>query len=144
MVTAAVPGLAANQGLPPLVASEALRALLEAVKHGRMGSECVAHSISSEQETRFCNSKRRYQTCPCEVSHANALMVRSIRTGDGNVIDAVLTVEADVRSVSEQSEECLTSSSAVFIRARDHSSKSKSGPQGSARTSRRTVCGFEC
>ena len=111
MVTAAVPGLAANQGLPPLVASEALRALLEAVKHGRMGSECVAHSISSEQETRVCNSKRRYQTCTCEVSHTNALMVRSIRTGDGNVIHAVLTVEADVRSVSEQSEECPTSSS---------------------------------
>ena len=144
MVTAAVPGLAANQGLPPLVASEALRALLEAVKHGRMGSECVAHSISSEQETRFCNSKRRYQSCTCEVSHATALMVRRIRTRDGNVVDVVLTVEADVRSVSEQSEECLTSSSAVFIRARDHSSKTQSGPQSPAPTSKRTECGFEC
>ncbi len=96
VVTAALPGLAANQGLPPLLASEALRALLEAVKHGRMGSECVAHSISSEQETRVCNSQRRYQSCTCEVSHATALMVRRIRTRDGNVVDVVLTVEADV------------------------------------------------
>jgi len=34
--------------LPPLVASEAFRTLLEVVKHGRIGGECVAHSISSE------------------------------------------------------------------------------------------------
>jgi len=93
VVTAALPDLAANQGLPPLVASEAFKALLEAVKHGRMGSECVAHSISSEQFATVC-----YQSCTCEVSHATPLMVRRITTRDGNGVNAVLTVEAQVEA----------------------------------------------
>lgn len=84
MVTAALPDLEANQGLPPLVASEAFKALLEAVKHGRIGSECVAHSIRSEQETRACNSSDATRVALVKYLTRLPLMARRFRTRDGN------------------------------------------------------------